>query len=254
MTTYNGYLIDLDGTVYNGTEKIPAAVEFVKVLNEKKIPYLFLTNNSTKHPRDVAEKLRAMDIEATENQVLTTSMATAKYVSEQHPGARVYPIAEEGLIMALEAEGLVLTDEDPDYVVMGLDREITYDKLSIGALAIRNGAKFVATNGDIKLPSERGFLPGAGSVISVLSVTTEIEPKFIGKPEPIMVEQALEVLGTNKAETLMVGDNYYTDILAGINAGVDSLLVFTGVTKPVDLQAVEKQPTYTIQSLTDWEF
>jgi len=254
MTTYNGYLIDLDGTVYNGTEKIPAAVEFVKVLNEKKIPYLFLTNNSTKHPRDVAEKLRAMDIEVTENQVLTTSMATAKYVSEQHPGAKVYPIGEEGLIMALEAEGLVLTDEDPDYVVMGLDREITYDKLSIGALAIRNGAKFVATNGDIKLPSERGFLPGAGSVISVLSVTTEIEPKFIGKPEPIMVEQALEVLGTSKAETLMVGDNYYTDILAGINAGVDSLLVFTGVTKPVDLQAAEKQPTYTIQSLTDWEF
>lgn len=254
MTTYNGYLIDLDGTVYNGTEKIPAAVEFVKVLNEKKIPYLFLTNNSTKHPRDVAEKLRAMDIEATENQVLTTSMATAKYVSEQHPGAKVYPIGEEGLILALEAEGLVLTDDDPDYVVMGLDREITYEKLSIGALAIRNGAKFVATNGDIKLPSERGFLPGAGSVISVLSVTTEIEPKFIGKPEPIMVEQALEVLGTNKAETLMVGDNYYTDILAGINAGVDSLLVFTGVTKPADLQAVEKQPTYTIQSLTDWEF
>lgn len=254
MTMYNGYLIDLDGTVYNGTEKIPAAVEFVKVLNEKKIPYLFLTNNSTKHPRDVAEKLRAMDIEATENQVLTTSMATAKYVSEQHPGAKVYPIGEEGLILALEAEGLVLTDDDPDYVVMGLDREITYEKLSIGALAIRNGAKFVATNGDIKLPSERGFLPGAGSVISVLSVTTEIEPKFIGKPEPIMVEQALEVLGTNKAETLMVGDNYYTDILAGINAGVDSLLVFTGVTKPADLQAVEKQPTYTIQSLTDWEF
>lgn len=254
MTTYNGYLIDLDGTVYNGTEKIPAAVEFVKVLNEKKIPYLFLTNNSTKHPRDVAEKLRAMDIEATENQVLTTSMATAKYVSKEHPGAKVYPIGEEGLIMALEAEGLVLTDDDPDYVVMGLDREITYEKLSIGALAIRNGAKFVATNGDIKLPSERGFLPGAGSIISVLSVTTEIEPKFIGKPEPIMVEQALEVLGTSKAETLMVGDNYYTDILAGIHAGVDSLLVFTGVTVPEDLQAVDKQPTYTIQSLTDWEF
>ncbi|MGM0522798.1 MAG: TIGR01457 family HAD-type hydrolase [Bacillota bacterium] len=254
MTTYNGYLIDLDGTVYNGTEKIPAAVEFVKVLNEKKIPYLFLTNNSTKHPRDVAEKLRSMEIEATEKQVLTTSMATAKYVREQHPGAKVYPIGEEGLMMALEAEGLVLTDDDPDYVVMGLDREINYEKLSIGALAIRNGAKFVATNGDIKLPSERGFLPGAGSVISVLSVTTEVEPKFIGKPEPIMVEQALEVLGTSKAETLMVGDNYYTDILAGIHAGVDSLLVFTGVTTPDELHAVDKQPTYTLQSLTDWNF
>lgn len=254
MKTYKGYLIDLDGTVYNGTEKIPAAVDFVKALNEKGIPYLFLTNNSTKHPRDVAEKLRSMAIPATEAQVLTTSMATAKYVSEKNPGARVYPIGEEGLIMALEAEGLILTDEDPDYVVTGLDRDINYEKLSIGALAIRNGAKFIATNGDIKLPSERGFLPGAGSIISVLSVTTEVKPTFIGKPEPIMVEQALEVLGTSKEETLMVGDNYYTDILAGIHADVDSLLVFTGVTTSDDLQAVDKQPTYTIQSLTEWDF
>lgn len=252
MTTYKGYLIDLDGTVYNGTEKIPAAVEFVKRLVEKNIPYLFLTNNSTKHPRDVAEKLRSMDIPATEEQVLTTSMATAKYVSRLHPQAKVYPIGEEGLIMALEAEGLILTDKDPDYVVMGLDRQIDYEKLSIGALAIRHGAKFIATNGDIKLPSERGFLPGAGSLISVLSVTTEVNPTFIGKPEPIMVEQALHLLKMNKEEVLMMGDNYYTDIIAGINAGVDSLLVYTGVTKPEDLVKVNIKPTYNIQSLNDW--
>lgn len=254
MKTYNGYLIDLDGTVYNGTEKIEEAVDFVRALNQYNIPYLFLTNNSTKHPRDVAAKLQSMDIEATEAQVLTTSMATAKYVSKRHPGARVYAIGEEGLIMALEAEGLVLTAEAPDYVVMGLDREITYEKLATGALAIRNGAQFVATNGDIKLPSERGFLPGAGSLISVLSVTTETEPTFIGKPEPIMVEQALEVLSITKPETLIVGDNYYTDILAGINAGIDSLLVYTGVTKKEDLIQVKQLPTYTIQSLKDWDF
>ncbi|WP_017473764.1 TIGR01457 family HAD-type hydrolase [Amphibacillus jilinensis] len=252
MKKYAGYLIDLDGTVYNGTEKIPDAIEFVKNLKQQNIPYLFLTNNSTKHPRDVAAKLREMDVPAREEDVFTTSMATATYIAEQAPSARVYPIGEEGLTLALEEAGLTLTDEAIDYVVMGLARDITYEKLAIGALAIRNGAKFVATNGDVALPSERGFLPGAGSLISVLSVTTGVKPQFIGKPESIIVEQALEVLGTDKASTVMVGDNYYTDILAGIQAGIDSLLVFSGVTTKDELKSIKVKPTYTIDSLSDW--
>ncbi|MBM7542094.1 TIGR01457 family HAD-type hydrolase [Amphibacillus cookii] len=252
MKKYAGYLIDLDGTVYNGTEKIPEAIDFVKNLKQQNIPYLFLTNNSTKHPRDVAAKLRDMDVPAREEDVFTTSMATATYIAEQAPNARVYAIGEEGLTLALEEAGLTLTDEAIDYVVMGLARNITYEKLAIGALAIRNGAKFVATNGDVALPSERGFLPGAGSLISVLSVTTGVEPLFIGKPESIIVEQALEVLGTNKASTVMVGDNYYTDILAGIQAGIDSLLVFSGVTTKEELKSIKVKPTYTIDSLSDW--
>ncbi len=132
--------------------------------------------------------------------------------------------------MALKECGLELVEEDADFVVMGLDRNINYEKLTKGALNIRKGAKFVATNGDVALPTERGFLPGAGSLISVLTVTTGIQPTFIGKPESIIVDQALEVLGTKKEETLMVGDNYATDILAGMNAGIDSVLVHTGVT------------------------
>lgn len=252
MKKYQGYLIDLDGTMYNGTEKIPEAIDFVNKLHQQGTPYLFVTNNSTKHPRDVAETLRGMGVPAEEEHVFTTSMATASYISSQDPEAKVYPIGEVGLIDAIQETGLTISETDMDYVVMGLDREVSYEKLAVGALAIRNGAKFVATNGDVALPSERGFLPGAGSLISVLSVSTGVQPKFIGKPESIIVNQALAVLGTSKEETLMVGDNYATDILAGINAGIDSLLVTTGVTTREDLKTIDIQPTHTIDTLKNW--
>ncbi|SHN28051.1 TIGR01457 family HAD-type hydrolase [Gracilibacillus kekensis] len=254
MKKYSGFLIDLDGTVYKGTEKIVEAIEFVKELECKNLPYLFLTNNSTKHPSDVSEKLVDMGVPSTTEHVFTTSMATASYIKEQNRDAKVYPIGEEGLHMALEECGLEIVEENADVVVMGLDRDINYEKLAKGVLNIRSGASFVATNGDVALPTERGFLPGAGSLISVLSVSTGVQPKFIGKPESIIVEQALEVLGTSKEETLMVGDNYATDILAGINAGIDSLLVHTGVTTKEDLKSIEKQPTFTIDSLAEWTF
>lgn len=253
MKKYRGFLIDLDGTVYKGTEKIEEAITFVKELEKRNLPYLFLTNNSTKHPSDVSEKLVGMGVPSTTEHVFTTSMATASYISELKPGARVYPIGEEGLISALKESGLEIVETEADFVVMGLDRTIDYEKLAGGALNIRNGAEFIATNGDIALPTERGFLPGAGSLISVLTVTTGVQPKFIGKPESIIVDQALEVLGTSKEETLMVGDNYYTDILAGINAGIDSLLVYTGVTTEEELENIEVKPTHTIDSLANWD-
>ncbi|MCT2534461.1 TIGR01457 family HAD-type hydrolase [Aquibacillus koreensis] len=254
MNKYRGFLIDLDGTVYKGTEKIEEAITFVKELEKRNLPYLFLTNNSTKHPSKVSETLVSMGVPSTTEHVFTTSMATAKYISELKQGARVYPIGEEGLISALKETGLEIVETDADFVVMGLDRTINYEKLAKGALNIRAGAKFVATNGDIALPTERGFLPGAGSLISVLSVTTGVEPKFIGKPESIIVDQALEVLGTSKEETLMVGDNYATDILAGINAGIDTLLVHTGVTTKEHLLDIQTQPTYAIDTLAEWLF
>ncbi|MCZ0702818.1 4-nitrophenyl phosphatase [Natronobacillus azotifigens] len=253
MKKYQGFLIDLDGTVYKGTERIEAAISFVKELKKRGLPYLFLTNNSTKHPSEVAKKLRGMDVPAETENVYTTSMATANYLAEHKPKARVYAIGEDGLLSALKEKGFILTDENVDFVVMGLDREITYEKLTIGALAIRNGATFIATNADVALPTERGFLPGSGSLISVLTVTTGVKPQFIGKPEAIIVEQALDVLGTSKEETLMVGDNYDTDILAGIHAGIDSLLVYSGVTTKKHLETVSKKPTYTIDTLADWK-
>lgn len=252
MKNYKGYLIDLDGTMYRGTEKIHEAVEFVKRLKEANLPYLFVTNNSSKRKEQVSEKLADFGVPCTPDHVFTTSMATASYISNEKRDASVYVIGEEGIRDALTDVGLTIQDDNPDYVVVGIDRSITYEKFAKACIAVRNGATFISTNGDIAIPTERGLLPGNGSLTSVVSVSTEVDPIFIGKPEPIIMEQALAQLGTAKEETLMIGDNYRTDILAGINAGLDTLLVHTGVTTKEHLESVEKLPTYTVQTLDEW--
>lgn len=250
---YKGYLIDLDGTMYKGTERIEAASDFVKKLRDNGIPYLFVTNNSSRTPAQVAEKLRGFDIPAEEALVFTTSQATANYIYDQNHAATVYVIGEEGIRTALEEKGFRFAEEKADFVVVGIDREISYEKLSVACLAVRNGATFISTNGDIAIPTERGLLPGNGSLTSVISVSTQVKPIFIGKPESIIMEQALKVLGTSKEETLMVGDYYDTDILAGMNAGMDTLLVHTGVTTKELLTGYDRKPTYAIDTLDQWE-
>ncbi len=254
MSKYKGYLIDLDGTMYRGKERIEEAVGFIEALIKRNIPYLFVTNNSSRTPAQVAEKLRGFGIPAEEHHVFTTSTATANYLYDIKPNAKVFMIGEEGLHHALVERGFLLTDEQPDFVVTGIDRSITYEKLAKACLGVRDGARFISTNGDIAIPTERGLLPGNGSLTSVITVSTQVEPVFIGKPEGIIMEQALEVLGTSKEETLMVGDNYDTDIMAGMNAGIDTLLVHTGVTTPELLLSYKEQPTHVIQSLDQWTF
>ncbi len=253
MKEYKGYLIDLDGTMYRGKEKIPAAVSFVQRLNHLGIPYLFVTNNSSRTPEQVAEKLRSFNIPATIDQVFTTSMATANYIWEQKEHASIYVIGEEGIRTALRQKGFSFVEDHPDVVVIGIDHDINYEKLALACLAVRNGAQFISTNGDIVIPTERGLVPGNGSLTSVISVSTQTEPIFIGKPEPIIMEQALKKLGTKKSETIMIGDNYDTDIMAGINVGIDTLLVHTGVTSKAALKEKEQQPTYALHTLADWK-
>jgi 4-nitrophenyl phosphatase len=252
MKQYKGYLIDLDGTMYKGIEKIEAASDFVKALAEKQIPYLFVTNNSSRTPEQVAEKLLEFDIPATKEHIFTTSQATANFISDRKRKASVYVIGEEGLLESIKDKGLQMTDQNPEYVVIGIDREISYEKLATACLAIRNGATFISTNGDVAIPTERGLLPGNGALTSVITVSTSVQPIFIGKPEQIIMEQALKVLGTSLEDTLMVGDNYDTDIMAGMNAGLDTLLVHTGVTTEVMLKSIERKPTYTVGSLEEW--
>ncbi|MBY0124232.1 TIGR01457 family HAD-type hydrolase [Bacillus sp. S/N-304-OC-R1] len=254
MSKYKGYLIDLDGTMYRGSELIKEAAAFVTQLRARNIPYLFVTNNSSRTPAQVAEKLRRFKIQASEEQVFTTSLATANYIYEQQKDASVYVIGEEGIRTALEEKGFQFAEEHADYVVIGIDRSISYEKLTVACLAVRNGATFISTNGDIAIPTERGLLPGNGSLTSVITVSTQSQPIFIGKPESIIMEQALQVLGTKKEETLMVGDNYDTDILAGMNAGLDTLLVHTGVTTKELLVGYEKKPTYVVNTLDEWAF
>lgn len=240
--------------MYRGKEKIPEAAAFVHILKEKGLPYLFVTNNSSQTPEEVAERLRKFDIPAQAENILTTSLATAEYISERKRGASVYFIGENGLKQALQNKNLPINNESPDYVIVGMDREISYEKLTLACLAVRKGAQFLSTNPDIALPTERGFLPGNGSLTSVVSVSTETRPVFIGKPEPIMIDLALQKLGIKKEEALMIGDNFRTDILAGINAGVDTLLVYTGVTTREAMEKENRKPTYERNSLSDWTF
>ena len=245
MKDYKGYLIDLDGTMYKGSQVIEGAIEFIDYLNKEDKDYLFVTNNSSKTPEEVAEKLNEIGFHTSSEHVITTAMATAGYISEESPGATVYMVGGTGLRKSLNDAGLIVKDDEHvDYVVMGLDEEITYEKLTVACLAVRNGAKFISTNKDVSIPKERGFLPGNGSLTSVVSVSTGQTPIFIGKPETIIMEQALEKIGHAKEECIMIGDLYDTDILAGINSGIDTLHVHTGVTTFEEIQRKEVLKTY----------
>lgn len=252
MNSYKGYLIDLDGTIFRGNELIPGASEFVSVLKDKNIPYLFLTNNSSASPEAIAEKLTTMNISATPENIFTSSMATARYIKRIKQKAICYVIGESGLKQSLEKEGLKLADEAVEFVVTGIDRQINYEKLAHACLHIRSGAKFISTNSDISIPTERGLLPGNGALTSVISTSTKVSPTFIGKPEKTIMEEAIKELGVEKSQVVMVGDNYHTDILAGLNSDIATLLVFTGVTSRIEHDTFERKAKHTVDNLMDW--
>lgn len=253
MSAYKGFLIDLDGTIYRGNEPIPEAIEFMKRLKAEQLPYIYVTNNSTTPPQKVAERLERMGAPATSENVLTTSLAAASFISAQKRAASVFYIGEEGLRVALEEEGLHVEEENPDYVIVGLDRELTYEKLTKACLAIRKGARFVSTNPDVAFPTEKGLAPGNGALTSLITASTGVKPVVIGKPESIIMEEAIRKMGLAKSDCLMIGDNYHTDILAGIHAEVDTLFVATGVTLLEDLKQQVQQPTHIVTTLEQWK-
>lgn len=254
MPKYNAYLIDLDGTIYHGKQPIPAAKRFIERLQTAKIPYLFVTNNSTKTAKDVADNLTINHgIKTTVDQVYTSAMATADYVKGlADDGQKVYLIGEAGLKDGLENAGIDLVPADEaNVVVMGLDRHFTYQKLKEATFAIARGAQFIATNADTNLPSEEGMLPGAGSLVAALKTATGVEPTIIAKPEAPIMEGALAKLN-HPDRPVMVGDNYNTDILAGIKNGLDTLLVYTGVSKPAEVAKEVNQPTDFVANFDEW--
>ncbi|MFF2447411.1 TIGR01457 family HAD-type hydrolase [Neobacillus sp. NPDC058068] len=253
MKNYDGYLIDLDGTVYRGKEGISEAIDFINDLKDKNRKCLFLTNNSSKRTEEIASKLQKLGVFVSSEEVFTSGIATAAFIADSFPNARVMVIGEDGLYRAIEEQGFLITSKEPDVVVMGIDRHITYDKLAKASLAIQNGAQFISTNSDLVVPTDRGLLPANGSLTAVLTKSTGVKPIFIGKPEQTMIEQALKRLGTDKEKTLIIGDNYETDILTGIRAGIDSLLVLTGVTGKTELKDLPILPTYTLDSLEQWK-
>lgn len=255
---YDGYFIDLDGTIYQGTTQFPSGKRFIERLKQTDADYLFVTNNSTKTPDDVARNLTENhDIPTTPDRIYTSAMAIADYLTDLPDVKRILVIGEIGLQEALLAKGFELVDEAPaDAVAIGLDRHITYEKLAQATLAIQQGAHFIATNIDTNLPSERGMLPGAGALIAALQTATHKTPIIVGKPETLIMQGALTRTKLTADQVIMVGDYYQTDIKAGLNAGIDTLLVYSGVSTKAEVQAkpVAERPTYEIDSLDDWQF
>ncbi|MFC6322970.1 TIGR01457 family HAD-type hydrolase [Companilactobacillus baiquanensis] len=255
---YQTYLIDLDGTMYRGKDKIPEAKIFIDRLNEKHLDYYFLTNNTTKTPQQVADNLmNNHQIVADAEHIVTPSLATADYVKNMFDddvsNHSAYVIGEYGLKSAIFGTGIKLNEVDPDVVIVGLDYDVTYHKFELATLAIKRGAFFIGTNADTNLPNERGLVPGAGSVISLVETSTQQKAKYIGKPERDIVDYAVAEKGFDPKTAVMVGDNYNTDIKCGLNAGIETLLVYTGVSTHEDIAKKDKKPTHEVESLDQWD-
>lgn len=255
MNRYQGYFIDLDGTTYKGKEQIPAAARFISRLQAANKEILFVTNNSTRTPEFVATNLRNNHhINVSADNIYTTALATADYLDAKAGNRRkVYMVGENGLKEALQSRHFIFTEDRPDYVVVGLDSHVTYEKLEQAVLLIRAGATFIGTNADSNLPNEKGMVPGAGSLIKLVEYATQQKPIMIGKPEAIIMQMALRKVRLAKKQVVMVGDNYLTDIQAAINIGMDSLLVYTGLSTPQQVKKMSVQPTNTVNSLDEWK-
>ncbi|GGA08998.1 haloacid dehalogenase [Paenibacillus marchantiophytorum] len=233
----NGFLIDLDGTLYRGHEPIPHAAAFIAWLQAERLPYLLVTNNSSRTPEQVSEHLLALGIEVPAAAVYTSSQAAAQYLTEQRGvRQRVHMIGEAGLRIALEAVGFDLVETTPDYVVQGIDRSFTYAKLTEAVRHLKDGATYVLTNPDRMLPSDGGLMPGAGSLAAAITAASGVEPVVIGKPSPIIMAYAIERLGLPAADVWVIGDNVHTDIRGGAVSGCRTALVLTGVATPDNVQ------------------
>ncbi|MBF8970713.1 MULTISPECIES: TIGR01457 family HAD-type hydrolase [unclassified Streptococcus] len=252
---YKGYLLDLDGTIYRGKELIPEARDFVQELQKRDIPYLFVTNNTTRRPEAIQTMLaERFGLSVPLSTIYTASLATVDYMLEKNLGKTAYVIGEDGLKAAISEAGFEEDPLNPAYVVVGLDTDLTYEKAKIASLAIQNGAHFIGTNPDLNIPTEEGLLPGAGSLVRFIQASTRVEPVYIGKPQAIIMEKALERIDLTKEEVVMVGDNYMTDIRAGIDNGIASLLVLTGFTQAEEVPDLPIPPTHVVASLAEWSF
>jgi 4-nitrophenyl phosphatase len=236
-------IIDMDGVLYRGDEVIPGTNDLIDFLREQGIGFVLATNNATRTPQKFVDKLAKMGVDVSPQEVLTSSQATAGYlVGIAPPGARVFVVGMDGLQTALREAGFCLVEERAEYVIVGMDFAVCYERLAQAALQIRAGARFIGTNPDRTFPSERGIVPGAGSLLAFLETATDVKPMVIGKPETAMVEQALARMGAHAASAAMLGDRLETDILAGRRAGVRTLLVLSGVTDRSLLAESEIQP------------
>ena len=246
-----GLAIDMDGTVYKGMDLIPGAVEFIRGLNERGIPYMFVTNNSSKGRRMYFEKLSKMGFDVDMRNVLTSGTATLRFLKENRQGKRVYVVGTQSYMEDVKEYGIELDDEDPDIVLLSFDRELTYEKINKAYAFIKKGAEYIATHPDDLCPTENDYDVDIGAFIAMYRYLLDKEPLIIGKPNRLMMEMAAAEMGIEPDEVAMVGDRLYTDIRMAYDNGFQSILVLTGETKLADLEHSEVRPTYVLDSVAD---
>jgi 5'-nucleotidase len=245
------YILDMDGVLYRGNQLIPGAREFIERLQERGNPFLFLTNNSKNTPRDFQRKLERMGLNVPEEHYFTSAMATAAFLHSQKPDGSAFVIGEAGLSHALYQVGYSITEVDPDYVVLGDTPSYDYAKIVRAVRLILAGARFIATNPDVSGPEEEGIHPACGALAAPIERVTGRQAYYVGKPNPLMMREALRRLNAHSDNSVMIGDRMDTDILSGLGAGMRTVLVLTGVTSREELCSFSYQPNQVVESLAD---
>lgn len=245
------YLMDMDGVLVHEEHAIPGAAEFIAELTANEINFIVVTNNPLFTRRDLRARLLASGLDIPESRIWTSALATAKFLDSQRPGGSAFVIGEAGLLTALHDSGYILTDRNPDYVVLGETRTYSFEAITTAIRLIEGGAKFVSTNPDATGPSRQGILPAAGAVAALIEKATGRSPYFIGKPNPLMMRSALRAIGAHSESTLMIGDRMDTDVIAGLEAGLATILVMTGISTAASIEQFPYRPSLVIESVAD---
>jgi len=257
-TNIQALIIDMDGVLWEGNNALAGLNDFFNLLRQQKRPFILATNNASLTQDQYISKFLSMGVSISADEILTSSMATAHYLSEQvdPTSTQVLVIGEDGLRQPLIDKGFILINspynkqsKPADFVICGLDRNLSWDKLAEASLHISAGAKFIATNADTTLPTERGPVVGNGAILAALEAATQTKAMVIGKPEAIMYQQAIKILGVKPEHTIAIGDRLNTDILGAVNTGIRSIMVLTGISKKEDLSTIDYQPTWILADL-----
>jgi NagD protein len=243
--------MDMDGVLVHEEQMIPGADRFLGRLTELGLPFLVLTNNSIYTNRDLAARLRASGLEVPEDRIWTSALATARFLEDQRPGGSAFVIGEAGLTTALHAAGYTLTERSPDYVILGETRTYSFERITRAIRLILQGSRFIATNPDATGPSGDGPLPATGSVAALITRATGIEPYYVGKPNPLMMRSALNAIDAHSETTAMIGDRMDTDVISGLEAGLETVLVLTGVTQRHEMERFPFRASRVVDSIAD---
>ena len=243
------FICDMDGVIYHGNKLLDGAAQFVDWLKKEQKHFLFLTNSSERAPRELQEKLARLGLEVDKSHFYTSALATAAFVAHQSPGCTAYVIGETGLINALYNAGITMNDVNPDYVIVGESRNYTYENILRAVKYVQQGARLIGTNPDLTGPTEQGIVPATGALIAPIEQATGNTAYFIGKPNPLIMRTALKRLGCRREETAIIGDRMDTDIIAGVESGISTVLVLSGVTQREEVGSFAYRPDQIIDGV-----